>query len=206
MDPARSKTPCTYGNTSGGNREIPRLPFGRGSRRPHGEVQERKPMMDGRGKSDSPILPGKSPNKAPQGAAEGMEGRGLAKGNLLEQNALRTQGRRMCAPSALERVRQAAKRDRKQASPSPRLSSLSFGAPRRHHLRQEPGAVVPHAGICAGGGPQGPFLPRPYYAVWHSCIRRITSPPLSPAASSLRTYDDWSLPTRYTRGDEISLK
>jgi len=26
--------------------------------------------------------------------------------------------------------------------------------------RQEPGAVVPLAGICAGGGPQGPFLPR----------------------------------------------
>ena len=26
--------------------------------------------------------------------------------------------------------------------------------------RQEPGAVAPLAGICAGGGPQGPFLPR----------------------------------------------
>ena len=23
----------------------------------------------------------------------------------------------------------------------------------RHHPRQEPGAVVPHAGICVGGGP-----------------------------------------------------
>ena len=25
-NPARSETPCTYGDTSGGNREIPRLP------------------------------------------------------------------------------------------------------------------------------------------------------------------------------------
>jgi group II intron reverse transcriptase/maturase len=41
-----------------------------------------------------------------------MEGRGLAKGNLREQNASRTQ-RRSDALSALERVRQAARRDRK---------------------------------------------------------------------------------------------
>jgi group II intron reverse transcriptase/maturase len=41
-----------------------------------------------------------------------MEGRGLAKGNLREQNASRTQ-RRSDALSALERVRQAARKDRK---------------------------------------------------------------------------------------------
>jgi group II intron reverse transcriptase/maturase len=41
-----------------------------------------------------------------------MEGRGLAKGNLPEQNALRMQSR-MSVHSALERVRQAAKKDRK---------------------------------------------------------------------------------------------
>ena len=28
-----------------------------------------------------------------------------------------------------------------------------FQVPVRYHPRQEPGAVVPHAGICAGGGP-----------------------------------------------------
>ena len=44
--------------------------------------------------------------------AEGMEGRGLAKGNLRQQNAPRTPSRKG-APSALERVRQAARRDRK---------------------------------------------------------------------------------------------
>jgi len=50
-------------------------------------------MMDDQGKSHSSILPEKSPNKAPSGAAEGTEGRGLAKGKTLGQNTLRTQGR-----------------------------------------------------------------------------------------------------------------
>ena len=70
-------------------------------------------MTNGRGKSDSPIVPAKSPNKSEGPAAEAMEGRGLAKGNSPECNALRTQ-RRGSAPSALERVRQAASKDRKQ--------------------------------------------------------------------------------------------
>src|SRR5437016_7562835 len=69
-------------------------------------------MMNGQGKSDRPVVPGKSPNKARASAEEGMEGRGLAKGNLLEQNASRTPSRSN-APSALERVRQAAKGDKK---------------------------------------------------------------------------------------------
>jgi RNA-directed DNA polymerase len=68
--------------------------------------------MNGHGKSDRPVVPVKSPNKAGQPAAEGMEGRGLAKGNPREQNAPRTPSR-PGAPSALERVRQAARRDRK---------------------------------------------------------------------------------------------
>src|SRR6184192_759428 len=55
--------------------------------------------------------PGKS-NNAGQPAAEGMEGRGLAKGNLPQQNASRTPSR-TDAPSALERVRQAAGKDKK---------------------------------------------------------------------------------------------
>jgi len=69
--------------------------------------------MYGRGKSDSPIVPGKPPNKAEAPAAEAVKGRGLAKGNLREQNTSRTQSRQG-VPSALERVREAAKRDRKQ--------------------------------------------------------------------------------------------
>ena len=48
-------------------------------------------MMNGPGKSDSPKVPRKSPNNAGPPAAEGMEGRGLAKGKTLEHNTLRTQ-------------------------------------------------------------------------------------------------------------------
>lgn len=69
-------------------------------------------MMNGRGKSDRSTVPGKSPNKTGTPVAEGMEGRGLAKGNPRQQNAPRTPSRQG-AHSALERVRQAARRDRK---------------------------------------------------------------------------------------------
>ena len=69
-------------------------------------------MMSGPGKSDRPAVPVKSPNNAGRPAAEGMEGKGLAKGNLPQQNASRTPSRKD-APSALERVRQAAKKDKK---------------------------------------------------------------------------------------------
>lgn len=70
-------------------------------------------MMNDRRKSDRPVVLGKSPNKAGRPAAEGTEGRGLAKGNLREQNTPRTQ-RRTSVHSALERVRQAAGKDRKR--------------------------------------------------------------------------------------------
>jgi RNA-directed DNA polymerase len=68
--------------------------------------------MNERRKSDGPVVPQKSPNNAGQLAAEEMEGRGPAKGNPPQQNAPRTQGREG-APSALERVRLAAARDRR---------------------------------------------------------------------------------------------
>jgi hypothetical protein len=70
--------------------------------------------MNGRGKSDSSVVPGKPPNKAVEPAAEVVEGRELAKGNSPERNALRTQGRGG-ALSALERVRQAANTDARSA-------------------------------------------------------------------------------------------
>ena len=64
--------------------------------------------MNEHGKSDRPIVPGKSPNKAKVSAEEEMEGRGLAKGNLGQQNAIRTQSR-VVAPSELVQIRQTAK-------------------------------------------------------------------------------------------------
>ena len=55
--------------------------------------------------------------------AEGMEGRGLAKGNAGPQNTPRTQNRKG-VPSALDRIRQAAKTDKERRftdAPAPRL-------------------------------------------------------------------------------------
>jgi hypothetical protein len=65
-------------------------------------------------------------------AAEVVEGRGLAKGNRVERSRGRTQCR-VTLSHELDRVRQVA------------------ATPVRHYPRQEPGAVIPHAGICAGG-------------------------------------------------------
>jgi RNA-directed DNA polymerase len=62
--------------------------------------------MNDQRKSDSSIVPTKPPNKAGASAAEVVEGRELAKGNVSQQNAPRTQCR-TSAPSALDRVRQA---------------------------------------------------------------------------------------------------
>jgi retron-type reverse transcriptase len=70
-------------------------------------------MMDERGKSDSPIVSGNPPNNAAEPVAEVGERRGLAKGNSLQRTTPRTQGR-TGVPPALDRVRQAARRDRKQ--------------------------------------------------------------------------------------------
>ena len=140
--PARSKTPSTHGNISHGSREIPRPAWGRGCRRPHREVRGRTPMMDGRGKSDRSVVPEKRPNKAGlRPAAEAVEGRGLAKGNSLGQNAFRTQ-RRADASSALERVREAARRDRRQRFTALLAVGLRFsraGRRRSATTRRAPG-------------------------------------------------------------------
>jgi RNA-directed DNA polymerase len=101
------------------NREVPRPPAaaadsellaGREGGGPLREGRGRTPEMHGRGKSDSPVVPAKPPNKAGRPAAEAVEGRGLAKGNASSKTR---PGRRagQGAPSALERVRQVAQRD-----------------------------------------------------------------------------------------------
>jgi group II intron reverse transcriptase/maturase len=68
--------------------------------------------MNGRGKSDSRVVPAKLANKTGQPVAELVEERRLAKGNTGQQNALRTQGRDGDASSALERVRRVARQDK----------------------------------------------------------------------------------------------
>jgi group II intron reverse transcriptase/maturase len=74
----------------------------------------RKPVMNGCRQSDSPILPAKLLNKDPNisGTAEAVEGRGLTKGKAVQQNTSRTQGRTNDVPNALDRIRQAATRNK----------------------------------------------------------------------------------------------
>jgi len=71
-----------------------------------------KPTMHGPQKSDGFVVPTKSPNNAGRAAAEATEGRNPAKGNTSQQNALRTQSWEVRAPSALERVRDVARKDK----------------------------------------------------------------------------------------------
>jgi RNA-directed DNA polymerase len=69
--------------------------------------------MNGQGKSARFVVSPNPPNNTAEPVAEVGERRERPKGNSPERNASRTQ-RRVDAPTALERVRQAAKRDRKQ--------------------------------------------------------------------------------------------
>jgi group II intron reverse transcriptase/maturase len=75
---------------------------------------DRKTAKQDRGKSDGSIVPQKRPNKpGPAGSgAEGVEGRGPAKGSPNQQNRPRAQNRKGLQ-SALERVREAALGDRR---------------------------------------------------------------------------------------------
>jgi len=72
--------------------------------------------MDGRGKSDCPVVPTKPSNNgavAVTGPAEGVEGRGQPKGNQGEPTRSRAQ-LRSDLQQALDRVRQAAVSDRRR--------------------------------------------------------------------------------------------
>ena len=70
-------------------------------------------MMNDRGKSDGTVVPTRPSNEAAKVVEEMEEGRVPAKGNSFEGNAFRTQSRGD-AHSALERVRQAARRNKQQ--------------------------------------------------------------------------------------------
>src|SRR5918996_5587963 len=67
--------------------------------------------MNGRGKSDSPVVPTKPPNNPALAGAEAVEERGLPEGNAASKTR---PGRRagQGAPSALGRVRQVARKDK----------------------------------------------------------------------------------------------
>lgn len=68
-------------------------------------------MMDRHGKSDRPIVPKKPPNRAGHPATEGAEGRGRTKGNPSQHPLPIGLSAAPGRPPALERIRQAARRD-----------------------------------------------------------------------------------------------
>jgi len=69
--------------------------------------------MNGREKSDSAIVAVKSTNEAERSGSEPMEPRAGTQGKAIQQSAFRTQGR-ADASQARERIRQAARRNRKE--------------------------------------------------------------------------------------------
>src|SRR5665811_2190141 len=123
----------------------------------------RTPEMNGCGKSDSPIVPAKPPNKAARAVAEVVEERGLGEGNTVSKTRPGHRagiGASTCAGSCAPG----------RAWPNPTLDPS-----------QEPSAVVPHAGICAGGRPKGRSLPR---LTRGSILQRDGSQSASPIGST----------------------
>ena len=107
---ACTEAPCTGTGRSQGP------PRDDGSPERAGKASGCNPAAHDPGKSDRSILPKKLPNNAhpPAGkAAEAVEGRDLTKRNSPQSDTSRTQSRINDVPSGLERVRQAAKRDKK---------------------------------------------------------------------------------------------
>lgn len=101
-------------------------------------------MMNGYGKSDEPIVPGKATNKADAQtacAAEAPEGRGSVKGKPCEQTGPRAQNRNRLQ-HALKRIREAIVRDRGM-----RLTSLW------HHVYDAGRLREAYHGINPDGAP-----------------------------------------------------
>src|SRR6516165_4638225 len=112
-DPAQSETLSMRGNPSRGKRAIPQVPVGDGTAGRPEKVTNRNPGMHARGKSDGRVIPGKPPNNdGDDPSAEAVEGRRPTEGNTLPEAASRTQSR-LDASIALQRVREAARKDKR---------------------------------------------------------------------------------------------
>jgi hypothetical protein len=125
------------------NREIPDCPPTR-----RGAGRSGKAMPYAR---DERLWEVRQPHSTCEAAEQGREsgcggggGKGAGRGEHGQQDAPRTQGRNWCVTCAGSCAPG-------RAWPNPTLDPS-----------QEPSAVVPHAGICAGGRPKGRSLPRLY--------------------------------------------
>ena len=111
--PAESKTLSTCGNSLHGNREVPASPATRDgvTGRPEKATSRTSGMYEA-GKSDRCVVPEKPANKGDESPAESVEGRRWVKGNSDQTTMPRAQDR-SSMPSGLERVREAARRDKR---------------------------------------------------------------------------------------------
>ena len=109
--PARSKTLHTPGSFLHRSWEISAAPGGTTPGN-SGKAKSRTSEPPTAEKSDALIVPGKPSNKGVE-PAEMVEGSSAAKGNAEQVPASRTQSRSSCASTGLERVRQAARRNRR---------------------------------------------------------------------------------------------
>ena len=101
------------GNSLHGNREIPQVPVADGAAGRSEKADGRTSDMHAGGKSDGRIVPKKPPNNGrAHPSAEAVEGRRPTEGNTLPAAAPRTQSR-TSASIGLQRVREAARRDRR---------------------------------------------------------------------------------------------
>ena len=144
--------------------------FGRGRFR---KAKSRTLNMYAGEKSDSAIVPEKRSNNGRQLPAEDVEERAGPKGNSRRAAAVRTQSRG-AASIRLAVVRRA-------MSASKPLKRLTFD------LREEPGALAAHAGICAGGAGKPAFLPRTFQTNFHHGpvnVRARLMPPIRSEAFS----------------------
>ena len=101
--------------------------------------------MHGSGKSDSPVVPAKPPNKAVRAVAEAVEERGLAKGNTDST----TRPGRSAGPGAsngLDRVREVARRD-KDARFTALLHHVDLSRLRRSYMAISPKAAAGVDGV-----------------------------------------------------------
>src|ERR1700694_4107473 len=99
--------------------------------------------------SDRPVVSMKRPNKAGRPAAEAVERRGLVKGNSLQRDMHRMQGRARVR-QALERIRQAAEREKGGKLTSLLHHIYAVDSLRDAYYRLEPGAA-PGGGGRSGG-------------------------------------------------------
>jgi RNA-directed DNA polymerase len=111
-NPAQSETPGMLGNSMRENRETPLVS---GSSTPDRleKATSCKTSVYASGESDERVVPTKYPNKGAGRPAEGMEGSRSTKGNTEENRTPRTQDREGVS-QGLQRVREAARRDKKQ--------------------------------------------------------------------------------------------